>query len=243
MNIQAALEALGLMGKETIVYTTLLQLGEASAFEISNKSGIKRPTVYVVLDELIQKGFAIRSPKKIKQMFIARSPEEAVAAAKERFDQAQKALPLLRALVKQDQTRVNALYFDGFEGFKRGLEYRLETLEGQERVGFDAYLTKSDPRLLEYFNAYNSKLQELKISVRGVVPNHPSLKKFRTQDRAHNRTIKAVPFKDYSSKVSLYAIADLVFIADYENLQVMVLENGEVAKTVKQIFEIVWQKV
>ncbi len=214
MNIQAALESLGLVKKESAIYTALLQLGEASAHEIAIKSGIKRPTVYVVLETLIQKGFAYRSPKKVKQLFIARSPEEVVATTKEKFDQAQAALPLLRALVKQDQARVNALYFDGTEGFKRGLEYRLPELEGKE----------------------------LQIPVRGIVPKHPSLKKARAQDKAFNRTIKVVPFEEYSSKISLYSIADLVYIADYENQQVMVLENAEVSQTVRQIFEMVWAK-
>ena len=59
-------------------------------------------------------------------------------------------------------------------------------------------------------------------------------------DKAYDRDIKVVPFQEYSSKVSLYTIADLVFVSDFENLQVMVLENSEVAKTLRQVFEMVW---
>lgn len=242
MQIQDIFSTLGLVEKEASVYVTLLQLGESSVYDIAKKSGLKRPTVYVVLEELIQKGFAFRSPKRIKQLFLARSPEEILASAKERFDQVQSALPLLRALVKQDQTRVNALYFDGLEGLKHGLEYRLNEFRGKERVGFDAYVPEPDPALLEYFNVYNNKLVELQISIRGIVPDHPSLKKIRTLDQKYNRAVKVVPFAEYSSKISLYTITDLVFIADYENLQVMVLENPEIAKTLRQIFEMVWKR-
>ena len=56
MDIQEALRNFGLNDKEARVYVALLELGQTTAYAIAERSGLKRPTVYVILDDLRQKG-------------------------------------------------------------------------------------------------------------------------------------------------------------------------------------------
>ena len=55
MELKEALQTIGLNEKECAVYLALLQLGRASAYSVAQKSGLKKPTTYVILDELIEK--------------------------------------------------------------------------------------------------------------------------------------------------------------------------------------------
>ena len=71
MTIIEALQNLGLTDKEARVYTALLKRGRTSAYGIAEESGLKKPTTYVILDDLIEKGLASRIPRVRKQLFVA----------------------------------------------------------------------------------------------------------------------------------------------------------------------------
>src|SRR5579863_9759160 len=98
MDISEAIATLGLNEKQTAVYLALLQLGKGSAYSIADKSGQKRPTTYVILGELIEKGLAERVPRVRKQLYKAVSPEQAFIVLEEKLALAKEKLPELLAL-------------------------------------------------------------------------------------------------------------------------------------------------
>ena len=51
-----SIKDLGLNDKEAKVYLALLKFGEANVSDIADEAGMKRPTVYVILDEIRKKG-------------------------------------------------------------------------------------------------------------------------------------------------------------------------------------------
>ena len=241
METNDALRTLGLNDKETRIYTALLQLGETSAYGIATKSGLKKPTTYVVLEELMKKGLVNKIPRKRKALYTAKSPEEVFAVVEERFEQARKALPELLALKTGKQKKIKALYFEGVQGIKQILQYGLKEAKGKEIAGFAAYNSEHFPKeLSEYFKEYNTKLKRWNIRVRAVAPEHPSLKTFREEDKEFGREVRTLPFAKYSSETSIEVIGNTVRIVDLVNLQGMVIDNPLVAKSMREIFEIVW---
>jgi len=244
MEIHDALQNLGLNDKEARVYASLIQLGQTSAYGIATKSDLKKPTTYVVLEELIKKGFVRKIPRKRKALYEAKPPEEVFVLAKEKLEIAEKALPELLALKKGEQRKIRALYFEGVQGIKQILQYGLKEIKGKEIVGFAAHDSGQIPEeLLEIFNEYNSRLKNWKIGIRAIAPDHPSLAKFREQDKDFGREIKIIPFEKYSSETSIEVTGDVVRIVDMSNLQGMVIDNPVVAKTMREIFEMVWAGV
>ena len=53
-NITETLINLGLNEKQAKVYLALLQLGQAGVTAVAEKAGTKRPTTYLILEELRQ---------------------------------------------------------------------------------------------------------------------------------------------------------------------------------------------
>ncbi|MFA4872972.1 MAG: helix-turn-helix domain-containing protein [Patescibacteria group bacterium] len=99
------LEKLGLSQKEASIFTTLLKLGASEVREISQISGIKRPTVYFCLERLIKLGVIEVSVKKGKKAYSAVDPEELLklvraqkAEIEAKENSLMKALPRLQAL-------------------------------------------------------------------------------------------------------------------------------------------------
>ncbi len=66
-NLTFTLEKAGLNKRETVLYLALLQMGPSSVLSIAKKADMKRPTAYLVLDDLMQKGLVAEVPKEKKK--------------------------------------------------------------------------------------------------------------------------------------------------------------------------------
>lgn len=64
MEIADVLQKIGLQQKESAVYLALLELGTADVSGIAKKAGIKRPTCYLVLDDLKNRGLVSGKPSR-----------------------------------------------------------------------------------------------------------------------------------------------------------------------------------
>lgn len=240
MTIQQALVDLGLNNKEAVIYQTLLELGESTAYAVAIKSGLKRPTVYIILDELRMRGLVLKTPHSKKQLFQAKPPDELVYEAQERTRRALSALPeLLSIMASGDKPRT--LYFEGVNGLKQAVLRGIDKARNHEIVGFYAYADDPSGDLKRVIDEYNEELKRNNIRVRSIVPQHPSLLRFRSEDSLYNRTVKTVPPDQYFSRVSIDVLPDSVRVIDYSNINALIIDNPNIAQTIKQIFEIVWR--
>lgn len=71
-----SLKHIGLNEKEAQIYLSLLELGKATVLSVSKRSGIKRPTAYLVLESLVEKGFVSRIIKGKKTFFSSQNPKK-----------------------------------------------------------------------------------------------------------------------------------------------------------------------
>jgi sugar-specific transcriptional regulator TrmB len=243
MQLENALATLGLNDKESAVYLALLQLGDASAYGIAKKSGLKNSTTYVILDALIKKEFAQELPRSRKCLYRAKSPEKMFEQAQLNLAEAFKVIPQLKSLTKATPEKVSVLYFEGVGGVKQVMDYRLREMAGKDYVGFYASSENIPKELVEYIDDWCGRLTKQGSSLRGIVPEHPSLNVFRKNDRTMSRTMKSVPYVLFSSNIEIDTAGDIVRIIDYKNVQGVVIENSEVARTVREIFALLWSKL
>lgn len=134
------------------------------------------------------------------------------------------------------------MYFEGINGIRELLNYGLERIGNGEILGFNAHSERTPQEMLESFSEYNSKLKKMNVGVRGFVPDHPSLTKYREEDEKYGRKMKVIPFDKYSSDVSIDIGPDFVKMLMFNDLQGVVVQHEGVAKSFKQIFEMMWEK-
>ena len=123
------------------------------------------------------------------------------------------------------------------------MEYKRDEDKGKEILGFYATSKNLPSELAQFFEEYNNKNAKRRITMRGIVPDHESLKEYRENDVRHGRIMKVVPHEEFSSEVAIDISEKIVRIHDYKNLQGIVIENADVAKTMREIFEMVWKRV
>jgi sugar-specific transcriptional regulator TrmB len=69
------LVTLGLTERQAVAYVRALELGTFSVSDLAHKTGFKRPTCYLILDELTQKGLVSVVADSKKTKFKAETPE------------------------------------------------------------------------------------------------------------------------------------------------------------------------
>ncbi len=206
-NYTDSLQQLGLSENEASVYVALLGLGRASVQDIASEAGIKRPTTYLVLDELRKKGFVLKEPHTKRSLYTAKDPEEAIQERLLEINKAAKSIPELKAIQKRMDT-VNLLYFEGLSGMKTAFNYKMETLKGTSFVGFYAKADEvHNKEFLHFFDEWNNSLAVNNIAFRGIAPRDPSLDVFRKKDKQYGREVKMVPPEKYNSNISIEATA------------------------------------
>lgn len=237
-----ALENLGLSEKEAKVYLALLELGQASAYRVAQKSGVKKPTTYVLLDELRKKELVVKMPGSTAQMFIAKSPEEFFNTKKYQILSATETLPEILSIMKK-QNKVQTLYFEGVEGVRQALYYKMKENENNEVVGFYALAENIDKDIYDITWEWASDAKKYNISVRGFVPIHDTLTDYRKADAKYNRQMRELPYENYSSETSMDVMDNFVRIIDLtkNSPQAVIIENERTAKMFKQIFEMMWK--
>ncbi|MEI8328333.1 MAG: helix-turn-helix domain-containing protein [Candidatus Taylorbacteria bacterium] len=236
----SGLANVGLNEKQAQVYLSLLKLGKGSAYVISEQSGLKKPTTYVILNELIEKGAAQLIPKVAKRLYKPVPPETLIRDAENRMNDAKQLLPSLKSIVTTKPEKINVLHYEGLKAFKEALYYRIDECIGKEIVGFYAQAGDMSPKLLAICEEYNAFCAKNNIVNKTFVPDHPSLVNFRKTDALFKRITHVLPYEIYSSSVSIDTFSDIVRIVLNKNNQMVVIENKELAKTIREIFNMMW---
>lgn len=250
MNLVESLKNLGLNEKEAKVYLALLQLGRTTAYSVSTKAGIKKPTTYVILGQLVEKGFAYNIPRAKKQLFAAEPPDECFALAKEKLEFSENNLPELLAMTKGKKEKVNVSYYKGLNGIKESYGklvkvMRKISLDQRELVGFYAKTDSLETDLEKSFDEITSEFAKHKIRRRGITTYNPLIaeKYLKALSKYGISDMKALSEEKYSSYISIEAYSSYVHILSQRNLQSIIIEDADISDVMRQIFEMVWELV
>lgn len=117
-HIEQDLQKMGLNEKEALFYTNALQLGQFTILEIAHRSGIKRPTCYLIADELIKKGFLSLIPRDKKVIYLAESPNVLIKRAEENIALAKQLVPELASFYNVSNIQPTVKFYPGQDGIR-----------------------------------------------------------------------------------------------------------------------------
>lgn len=247
------LKQLNFSEKEIDVYLAALAMTSTPISDLAKKAGIKRPTVYVILEKLKEKGLVSLNKKKGKQVFVAENPEKLlklIVQQKEELNakekEIKKVLPKFKALTKRDSAIPLFRYYEGKESVwnifddltESGVEAAWVIVPGKtfDVFGAERFMKKAVLRR-----------KQAGIKICAIMDNHPET------DKLYNewKTKQDLLFREYrmmpehialNTIVYLYA-NKLALIFLKEPLSGLIIENEELFKVFKFMFDSLWKEL
>jgi len=240
------LEKIGLNKGEAKIYETLLREGSLPVISISKKTGLTRTNTYNHLYSLAKKGLVESRTRKKKNYFYPNSPENLRIL----FEQKKKTeeiaerelnniLPSLVSTFLASSNRPSISYWEGKIGLEKIYDDILK--EKKELLIFASIIDRVMPEFNELIDKQIKRQARAGIKVRALVReeiiNQEYIKKLRPLG------IKIRGLKNYRLTSQIIVYNNKVAITSFKkDLMSTLIENESIAGSLKNIFEIIWEK-
>lgn len=240
---EEALRKFGLTDRELKIYLALLELGEALASKIAEKTNIPRTLVYDILENLLDKGIVSYVIKAGKKYFSALDPNSLIEVLRNQEEEKEnllkQALPELLSLKNkklEEKTKVEV--YEGKEGVKTIFNDVLKV--GKEFLCFGS--TGISPDIIPYeLTHFHKQRIKRKINWR-VIYNDDGLGRKRGQE-VSKWQFSQVRYMEKTSPTTTYCYGNKVAIVLWikERLLAVMIEDSIIAKSFKEFFEVLWR--
>ncbi len=239
MEIAEILEKIGLNQKEALVYKALLELGTSSVEGIAKKAGTKRPTTYLILDELQKKGLATLVPRAKKVLYMPEPPDKILADLNRKQELMKRFMPNLLAVYNEPKNKPQILLFEGKEGVRELYEKMLMAKE------VNIFCTIKDVmsvypdlpiRLME-------KTVEKKIKLRELLTQSPedlAFAKTMTHSEYYEHRFTP-PGQEFLTDNILFD-DNVVFFSYAPHIFAVMIQSKTIYRSLRTLFELAWKQ-
>ncbi len=247
MFLEEPLIQLGLTQKEAKIYLALLELGQGSVQDIAQKSQLKRPTVYVILTQLQQKGFAVEERHGRGSRYSAVNPEIFRRQVQEQATQVNRALPFLQTLYKKDQGKPQVQVYEGIEGIKQ--VYYDQVWPSKTEILFFSSIKNTYakiPGLLEYWTEVGLKHPSFQKQMREFINPDPIDIAYaqKAQEQNPQLQVRIIPknFQHEFIGTDNAIFEDKIMMVSFEQkLFTTVIQSQPISNTLRTLYELAWQ--
>lgn len=233
MKIEPILESIGLTEKEARVYIASLECGEASATELAKQSKLKRPTTYVILEQLVQKGLITKVHKKKVLLFRPEHPEVLFEKEKRKVEALKSALPTLLQIRNSIDLQPTVRVLQGDDAAETMLADIVEQGSDICWWGNDVF---ADKILGKAFEDYTEKRIKKGLWSRGITSNTDTTKRKHLSDPAALRELRVVPKDVFPMRYNVNIYGDTVSIVSFETQSVVMIKNADIAEAHRGMF-------
>lgn len=245
MNTENILLNLGLSEKEAKTYLAILELGSATIKPISTRAGIKRTSVYNFIDHLVELGLVAQTEINHRMHYKAASPTKLVEIEKERLKRIEAMLPEFLSVYNDDAVKPKISYYEGVEQVRNIGREALNCTKEACYIWPGAEFTENSGGA-KFWGEIGVQRAEKGILTRLI--------RFHGTDPLYEGSASGLEYmretrfgpKGYEEMVnSAIAIFDSgkvgIFGAKEESFG-MLIESKAITKTMKMLFELLWDK-
>ncbi len=228
------LKILGLNKYESDCYETLVKLGKATAYKISESSGVPYGRIYDVLNSLVSKNLIKIIPEKIKK-FVPATPDvllESLKKKEKELQEIKKELEKAKKIYSETLTEPVEIvkgqrnFYKIIKGIPAAKKYQYSFKFSSEWNPFFVKKTKENIERgvkLKILAKYDENTKE---NIKKWKKNFPELK------------IKKFEFDNIAGSI----IDDkLVWIALIESNETIIIRDKNFAKLMRKLFELAWK--
>ena len=244
------LTKLGLSEKQAIVYSALLELGESPMTDIAKRSKLKRPTVYLVIEELEILGIVSMVLKGKKKIYSAAHPNRIGELLRFRERQFNEILPSLVAKYGSLSGKPKVQMFEGVIAVRDAYRDMFQSIsEKKEEILWFGDISAIQERFPEIIKEYKVLLNNKpNIKIRELIYGGDKANKF-VEEMKKNIKKENYKIKFLNQNDIHFGLTDQCIIGDKvisfslsKEIFMLVVDSQELSKTQKGVFEILWEK-
>lgn len=248
MILEEKLSQLGLSKKEAQVYLACLQLGQDTVFNISKKSGVKRPTCYLVLESLKEKGLitSLKTPRAT--FYIAVNPQKLLQQIKQKETEIKTILPVLRSIYNSHPSKPKIELYEGIDGMSQIYQEVLDYLKKDKPIFCYCslkhfYINQKFQKLLKkWLKTIKKRSSHVKEIINSNQYGKDYIKKANQTKNKHHK-IKIISKQFLFTNDNLIYGDKIALFSTQKDFFAILIESDEIVRTYKNIFEILWEKL
>ncbi len=243
MDIKIIIKNIGFSDKETDIYLALLELGIATVQQISQKTGLKRTSLYPILDGLVSAGYISLTEKKIGRLYFAEPPQKLLTGLKAREKNLKEILPELNALYNFKKDKPKMVFYEGYEAYRKIFDDTLTLPKKSEIYEFTSLydIWKFIPN--SYEKEYIKRRLDKKIKVKIIAIDSVYTRQWLDRAPYELREIILIPKqnKKITAAIEIYG-NKVAIISLKENFTGIIIESQQISQMQKMAFELMWQR-
>jgi sugar-specific transcriptional regulator TrmB len=234
---------LGLSENESRVYMTSLSLGPASVLSIARATGIRRTTVYPVIDSLKNKGLMRTNVEGLKKHFSAEHPDKLQGMLELKKHSLTDCMPELLSLYNLQGDESTIRFYEGLQAIQ---QLYMDTLNDTKPKDDYLVITNQDQwyYLDEEFSVkYIEKRAKKRISTRLLLTDSEIAQKHKRFERNFHEEIKILPKETELDTDLLITPKRLVIFQTKLPYTAIEIQAPSAIKMQRSLFEIIWTSI
>jgi len=238
------LTSFGLSSVESTIYLAALELGESLPKHLAEKAGVKRPMLYKVLPDLLEKGLLSQTVKGKRRYLVAEDPEVLVEKKHAELKMLEENLPELRLLLRTATSKPKIVFYEGIEGLKK---LYMDNLRERQPILEFVSLENIHPEIeFHSKNYYIPARINRNIPIKIIVSGETESKSIKLKtDLYALREVKTISQEKFPIPLDCYIYGDNVSFAVYRTDSDpigIIIRSREISQILRSLFEFVWEK-
>jgi len=238
MENVAIIKNLGLDDQEANIYLALLRLGGLKASTIAKEVGLKRTTIYPILQSMAQRGLVNVFYRKSERMYYAEKPTKVVAVMQKKLDLFENIIPVLGVMQKNTGGQIGLQFIETLPELKN---FYLKILDEYKNKSYRVIGSATgweglDPK---WFIQFRTDRGQNNIHTRLLLTEES--KNINPKNKKLLREFKYLPEKyQFKSTIDIYDDKILIVSPQLSSLAVVVAVPAMV-DIFKSVFDIIWE--
>jgi len=237
------LETLGIPHPASIIYLALIDIGQGTITDISEKASLYRPVVYKHVNYLLRKGLVSKVKKGKRQIYIPESPIRLLASLDESKKTADALITRLLEKYERKSSEVSISYHQGTSGIKKVFEEIARKCKRDDTI-YRYESPRDYKRNARYYpEIYREKTsgQVSEVGKKTITNEKTALKRTKSL----SRETKSIPaaYDPFEFNITQLIAKDQVAFIDYDSETSIIIKGKRFAEFQLKIFNLFFRKL
>lgn len=239
MAYQEALKNLGLGPKEIQIYLALLELGETTVLQIAKRADVKRPTAYIILQALEEKGYISRVIKKRGVLFSPQHPQKLLAESELHLKELKEVVPQLESLLHKGTGKPRVMIYEGKDALDRAYDELFITKGESVYMGT---IQLSQDALPRTYKKIEYKTFSPAFSMRELIAETKEAREYAQGVQGPYRAIRFIPEEllPFEADIGIFGNRVLITSVRKEYFTISI-ESEEIRRAFQTIYDVMWK--